>query len=160
MRKSRATFRVRVAQILLIAPLVLLLAGAGDQDARFNKLGHQMMCMCGCGQILLECNHVGCSYSDRMRNELTAALQRGDNDNLILQSFVQNYGATVLAAPIRGGFDAVAWITPIAVFVLATGLAVWVIRIWMRRPAMQGASVPRVRHLEYFREQARKETEL
>ena len=34
--------------------------------------------------------------------------------------FAAKYGATMLAAPIRGGFDNVAWITPYAVFLLAT----------------------------------------
>ena len=32
---------------------------------RFNKLGHSMMCTCGCGQVLLECNHVGASRPTR-----------------------------------------------------------------------------------------------
>ena len=63
--------KLRIAQLLLIALLAMLFLGA-DTDARFNKLGHQLMCMCGCNQILLECNHVGCTYSDRMRNELIA----------------------------------------------------------------------------------------
>ena len=58
------------------------------------------MCVCGCSQILLECNHVGCTYSDRMRDELMPlALDRGENDDLTLQDFVQKYGPTVLAAP-------------------------------------------------------------
>ena len=110
----------RIAQLVLLAAVALLFLGA-DVDARFNKLGHQMMCMCGCNQVLLECNHVGCAYSDRMRNELTAGLERGDSDSLILQSFVQKYGNTVLAAPTTSGFNIVAWIMPFAVFALAYG---------------------------------------
>ena len=109
-----------MAQVALLAVIAVLFLGA-DTDARFNKLGHQMMCMCGCNQILLECNHVGCTYSDRMRNELTAGLERGDSDSLVLQSFVQKYGNTVLAAPTSSGFNVVAWITPFAIFILACG---------------------------------------
>ena len=107
--------KLHIAQLALIAVMAITLMGA-DVDARFNKLGHQMMCMCGCNQVLLECNHVGCAYSERMRNELTAGLERGDNDSLILQSFVQKYGNTVLAAPTNSGFNIVAWITPFAPF--------------------------------------------
>jgi len=44
---------------------------------------------CGCGQVLLECNHVGCQSSTKMRDQLQAALDKGDNDDLILQGFVQ-----------------------------------------------------------------------
>ena len=81
--------RTRILQALLVMVAVFALLGA-DQDARFKDLGHRMMCTCGCGQILLECNHVGCQSSDKMRTELIAALDRGDNDDLILQGFVQN----------------------------------------------------------------------
>ena len=47
-----------------------------------------------------------------MRNELIASLDRGDNDDLILQGFVQNYGPTVIAAPTASGFNYVAWVMP------------------------------------------------
>ena len=68
---------------------VLLLMGAGDDSARVDRLGHQIMCVCGCNQILLECNHVGCSYSSRMRGELVAAVESGDSDGAVLNTFIQ-----------------------------------------------------------------------
>jgi cytochrome c-type biogenesis protein CcmH/NrfF len=150
----------RVAQIALLAIVAVLFLGA-DTDARFNKLGHQLMCMCGCNQILLECNHVGCTYSDRMRNELTAGLERGDSDSLVLQSFVQKYGNTVLAAPTSSGFNIVAWITPFAVFFAATGLAVWFVRAWKARTLAQPVAHPNLapEELDGLRKKARQETE-
>ena len=64
-----------------VSPLSFLLAtfllGAGDND-RYDNLGHAMICTCGCRQILLECNHVGCQVSDQMTRELRVALARGD----------------------------------------------------------------------------------
>ena len=150
----------RIAQLALIAVMAIAFLGT-DVDARFNKLGHQMMCMCGCNQVLLECNHVGCAYSDRMRNELTAGLERGDNDSLILQSFVQKYGNTVLAAPTNSGFNIVAWITPFAVFGLATAIAVWLVRMWKARPVAQTVATPNLaaEELDALRKRARQETE-
>src|SRR5271167_1968889 len=133
--------KFRIAQLALIVALAMLFLGA-DTDARFNKMGHGLMCMCGCNQVLLECNHVGCTYSDRMRNELTAALQRGDSDSLVLQSFVQKYGTVVRAAPTASGFDMVAWIMPFAVFFLATGLTVWLVRLWKARAVAQPVAHP------------------
>ena len=87
--RSRALpgFRVRSLAILILLSYFLL--AAGDDNARFKSLGHRLMCMCGCNQVLLECNHVGCTYSDRMRDELSTALTRGDSDDLVLQAFVQ-----------------------------------------------------------------------
>ena len=128
--------KLRIAQLVLHRAAAMLFLGA-DTDARFNKLGHQLMCMCGCNQVLLECNHVGCTYSDRMRNELTAGLERGDSDSLVLQSFVQKYGNTVLAAPTASGFNIVAWIMPFAVFCGGHGLAVWLVRLWKSRAVAQ-----------------------
>ena len=121
-----------------------------------------MMCMCGCNQVLLECNHVGCTYSDGMRNELTAGLQRGDSNNLIEQAFVQKYGATVLAAPTTTGFNRVAWIMPFLIFTLAMGAVIVVVRTWkMRAPLLVGpAPGVSVEELSDLRARARKETEL
>ncbi len=138
-------------------------AGAGDPATRFSELGHQLMCICGCGQILLECNHVGCPDSDGMRNELMAAVTRGDSDSLVEQAFVQKYGPTVLAAPTTAGFDRTAWIMPIVALFLGFGIVILVVRAWKNRPAPAlagGVRPARGAELEKFREQARKETEL
>ena len=150
----------RVLQVTLIAAMAICFLGA-DTDARFTKLGHQLMCMCGCNQILLECTHVGCSYSERMRNELTSGLERGDSDSLVLQSFVQKYGNTVLAAPTSTGFNVVAWITPFLVFGLATAMAVWLVKMWRSRPVAQPVARPSMGsgELDALRKRAREETE-
>jgi cytochrome c-type biogenesis protein CcmH len=101
--------------------------------ARFKNLGHKLMCVCGCSQILLECNHVGCTYSDRMRGELIAGLDRGENDDLTLQAFVQKYGPTVLAAPTATGFNRVAWIMPFLALVLGLLTTIFIVTAWKGR---------------------------
>jgi cytochrome c-type biogenesis protein CcmH len=148
--------------VLLTVSLTVMLGAGGDQ-ARFNDLGHKMICMCGCNQILLECNHVGCTLSDKMREQLVAGFNRGDSDDLIQQSFVQEYGLTVLAAPVNTGFGRVAWITPFLVLIAALGSAVLVIRKWRLRPAKvedRRTSMLTPQELRDYREQARRETEL
>ena len=150
-------------QIGFLFVAVTVLLGAGDQSSRFNDLGHRLMCACGCSQILLECNHVGCSYSDRMRGELTAALDRGDADDLVLQSFVQKYGPTVLAAPTKTGFNRIAWIMPYLALLVGLFGVSYVVRIWKSRPLVLPADSPQPVHgaeLDHFRDVARKETEL
>jgi cytochrome c-type biogenesis protein CcmH len=155
--------RLRVVQGALLCIAVVIFAGAGDPASRFNELGHGLMCVCGCNQILLECNHVGCPDSDGMRNELMAAVERGDSDSLVQQAFVQKYGPTVLAAPTTAGFDRAAWIMPAVALVLGFGLVVLVVRTWKNRPEpaiADGLRPVRGAELERFREQAGKETEL
>ncbi len=152
--------KLRIAQVALIALLAMVFMGA-DSDARFNKMGHQLMCMCSCNQVLLECNHVGCTFSSRMRDELTAGIARGDNDSLVLQSFVQKYGNVVLAAPTTTGFNRIAWIMPFAVFVLAIVMTVWLVRLWRSRAVAQPVPRPNLdgEQLDELRKRARKETE-
>jgi len=153
----------KAAQALILSAAVFVLLGAGDPATRFSELGHQLMCICGCNQILLECNHVGCPASDGMRNELMASLTRGDSDSLVEQGFVQKYGPTVLAAPTTRGFDRAAYIMPFAALILGFGLIVLVIRAWKNRPApalADGLRPVRGAELEQFRDQARKETDL
>jgi cytochrome c-type biogenesis protein CcmH/NrfF len=133
----RLGFR-RWVQAGVVCLLAVVMLGA-DPSSRFNRVGHQMMCVCGCGQVLLECNHVGCPDSDRMIGELRGQISSGGTDTSILNWFTAKYGATVLAAPIRGGFDNVAWITPMAVFLFATLGVGFLIRMWKLR---SGAHVP------------------
>jgi cytochrome c-type biogenesis protein CcmH len=128
---SRDGIIARAFQGGVLCVAMVLMMGAGE--SRLDRLGHQMMCICGCSEILLECNHVGCPDSARMIGELKDQLAAGGSDKAILGWFAAKYGGVVLASPIRGGFDDVAWIMPIAVFSLATigtGIVVW---LWRRR---------------------------
>ena len=129
-----------LAAVCLLAA-VMLGAGGGDSSVRYGRIGHNLMCVCSCGQVLLECNHVGCPDSARMIGELQDQLA-GPNgagaDSLILNWFVAKYGATVLAAPIRGGFDIVAWIIPFALFLLAIVGTAFVVTLWSRRSGGPG----------------------
>jgi cytochrome c-type biogenesis protein CcmH len=158
---SRRLFK-RGLQLGVLSLAIMLFMGAGDEVARFNDLGHRMMCVCGCSQILLECNHVGCSYSDHMRGELMAGLDRGDNDDLILQAFVQKYGTTVIAAPGAKGFNRIAWVMPFLALALGIMATVLIVRAWRNRPAAAPSGVRPVTgpELDLFRSQARKDTEL
>jgi cytochrome c-type biogenesis protein CcmH len=127
---------ILTAQIafLLIASLTML--GAGDPATRYDKLGHKMMCICGCNEILLECNHVGCTDSTRMTTELRSHLDAGLSDSAILSWFADKYGNIALAAPMRGNlFDKVAWIAPFAVLFIGLIAIILLLILWRRRHA-------------------------
>jgi hypothetical protein len=173
----------RVLQLIGLSLLIVLFVGA-DTNQRFDKLGHRMMCQCGCNQVLLECNHVGCTTSEQMRKELGAALagtqlpgvpqgpagpqSRGTggatpgSDDSILQSFVAKYGPVVLAAPTTRGFDRVAWIVPYLTLALGLGLVSLVVKKWKTRQQPRAAAVAALTSDQFdeFRQRARQETEL
>ncbi len=100
------------------------------------------MCVCGCNQILTACNHVGCTYSHTMLKELDLRTARGDSDDVILQSFVQEYGPTVLVDPPKKGFTGLVWILPILVPLLALYLVGELVRRWRERARLVPAGTP------------------
>jgi cytochrome c-type biogenesis protein CcmH/NrfF len=131
-----AKFR-RFATLAALAAAVILSTGMlqGQSSDRAKQLGNKMICMCNCGQILTQCNHVGCKTSLAMLKKLDARVTSGDSDDLILQGFVQEYGERVLAEPSTHGFNSLAWAIPGIAFALGLALVVLVIRHW-RRPAI------------------------
>ena len=158
----RSFLSSRWMKAALACCLMIVMMGAVDPGHRFNKLGHEMICTCSCGQILLECNHVGCPVSEPMIGELRTEMAAGGTDTSILNWFAAKYGAIVLAAPIRGGFDNVAWIAPMLVFFLATiGTAV-IVRVWKLRSVpstVSGTPQPGNASADALRERIRRETE-
>jgi cytochrome c-type biogenesis protein CcmH len=131
--------------VLLAAALVLSAVPGGaeipGQSQRAQKIGKRMMCMCGCNQILVECNHVGCTTSTAMLKELDERIARNEPDDLLIQSFVQQYGEKVLAQPPAKNFGLVAWIMPF--FMLLLGfLAIRVLLLRWRHQTPAIAGVP------------------
>ena len=140
---SRLLKRGFSCAIVCLLAVAMLGAGGDSSASRYGRVGHNLMCVCGCGQVLLECNHVGCPDSARMIGELQDEIN-GPNgtgaDSLILNWFVAKYGATVLAAPLRGGFDIVAWIVPLSLFVLATLGTGFLVKMWAGRRRLAGGA--------------------
>jgi cytochrome c-type biogenesis protein CcmH len=151
---------VRLGALLLAVCLVGALGtGAADNGARFDDIGHKLMCTCGCGQVLLQCNHLGCPSLARESDELHADLAHGDSDNAILIAFQNEYGPTVLAAPMLTKFNMIAWIMPPLLLGLGILGTVVLVRRWRQRAA---AMPPVVRGAEFhaMREKIRRETQL
>jgi len=127
-----------------------------QQTERAKRLGTKLMCVCGCNQILTACNHVGCTYSHTMLQELDERIARGDSDDLILQSFVQEYGRTVLVDPPKTGFTGLVWVIPILAPLMALYLVGELARRWRQRALLSPAGGPQLSSelLERARRQA------
>ena len=153
----RFTFWKRTLQAGTLAIAVCFSLGASDAGARYDKLNHQMMCSCGCGQVLGECNHVGWPDSPVQLAELRTAINTGMTDQQVLDSFAAKYGNTVLAAPRTHGFDLVAWIAPFAVLAAALLGTVLLVRHWSvgKKELAQPASTP---EMDAIHDRIRRET--
>ena len=124
---------VRVSQLALLCILIAVTAGATDSSARFNKDSHELMCGCGCNQLLGECNHVGCPSSPGMLAELSAAIASGDSDDAIFHQFQEEYGPVILASPMFTRFNHFAWIMPPLVLFLGIAVVLLIVRNWKLR---------------------------
>jgi len=151
----------RAARLLLLPCFVVLLMGADNQEARYQNIGGKIMCSCGCAQMLLKCNHVGCPNSDQMQRELRAGVMRTSNDEEVLNWFRTNWGVTAVVEPSTHGFELLAWILPAAGLGLGLLLVLFLIRSWKLRPApVATADLNLAPDLEALRVRARQETEL
>jgi cytochrome c-type biogenesis protein CcmH/NrfF len=149
----------RFAILPLVVVVSVLTLGSADTEARYQDLGHKLMCICGCSQILIECNHVGCPDSDRMLGELRAAIDQGGTNNAVLVAFQDKYGPTVLAAPLLTRFNIVAWVVPPALLLLGLAGTFMLVKKWRLR----AATMPVVEDdpvSKELRERIRKETEV
>jgi cytochrome c-type biogenesis protein CcmH/NrfF len=150
---------VRISQLALVCILVAVTAGATDATARFEKDSHEMMCGCGCNQLLGECNHVGCPASPGMLSELSASIAKGESDDQIFHQFQDEYGPVVLASPMFTRFNKVAWIVPPVVLFLGIGCVFLVVRNWKMRTVPMPAT-PDTPGFAASRDRIRRETQL
>lgn len=163
MTKARSLAAVAVLLAMAIVPLMIPPVGAQQSD-RAKQIGGKFMCMCGCNQVLTQCNHVGCQTSAAMLKELDQAVARGETEEAMTQAFVQEYGTKVYAEPPKSGFSLVAWMMPSVYLLVGMVLVIFVISRWRKRPAHQVAAAgdaPGIsaEQLERARAQAARETE-
>jgi cytochrome c-type biogenesis protein CcmH/NrfF len=151
----------RAARLLILPLMAVLLMGADNQEARYQKLGSKIMCTCGCAEMLLQCNHVGCPNSDRMTHQLRANVQTMSNDEQVLDWFRDTWGVLAVVEPRTHGFELLAWILPAAGLGLGLLLVIILIRNWRLRPVPIAVGDRNLDpQLEILRARARKETEL
>jgi cytochrome c-type biogenesis protein CcmH/NrfF len=115
-------------------PLVVSPLTAQQQVDRAHQIGGKFMCMCGCSQVLTQCNHVGCTTSTAMLKQVYQAVTRGDSEDAITQAFVQEFGTKVYAEPPHSGFSLVAWSMPAVYLAVGLVLVLFVISRWRKRP--------------------------
>jgi len=165
---NAAPFRAKlcrlIAPLLALVLLAVLPLLAQQQADRVKEIGGKFQCMCGCNQVLTQCNHVGCTVSTSMLKELGTMVNRGDSEDKITQTFVQEFGTTVYAEPPKSGFSLVAWLMPVFYFLVGAAIVVFFIMKWRKQAPAPAAVAPAGVHIspeayERARSQANRDTE-
>ena len=112
-------------------------AGATPAPQGLDYVTGKIICDCGCSNLTVkDCT---CGRADQVRAEVTGRLERGETPERILESYVEEYGEQILAAPTRTGFNLVGWLFPFAAILLAGLTLVIFLRRWSR-PAPAGTA--------------------
>ena len=174
-RRLRRAALAGAASLVCFAGIVPLFPALGDtqQPDHVHRLGMKVRCMCGgCNDSAGTCYHVGgafsgpCETAQAMLRTIEQRIAKGDSDDLIVQSFVQEMGQGVLVEPPHTGFGGLAWWIPVLAFVAGLAVVLAVISRWRKRlppePALATAGGPRTLSpevLERARAQAARDTE-
>lgn len=137
---------------MAVSLLPLAPTWAQQTSDRTRTIGKKLKCMCrGCQDTAATCYHTGAAFSGPcdtakgMLKTIDEHLAKGESDDLILQSFVQQYGQEVYIEPPHSGIGSLAWAMPTIYLLLGTGLVIFVISRWRKRmPPAAPASGPSV----------------
>lgn len=101
-------------------------------EAAFRRVSSRLLCQCGCGYMVLSCNHLECPSATYIRKTIRTALAEGKTEEAAFQMIVDQYGPKVLPEPPRKGFAWMAWIMPFAGLLLGGGAVAFVLYRWKK----------------------------
>lgn len=142
--------------------LVMLLAlpALSDDAPKMEDVAGKLACYCGtCPHLVV--SKCGCSTADQIKADVLKMIKGGMTEQQILDSYVAQYGQTVLAAPTRSGFNLTAWLVPFLAFAFG-GLMLFRFLKRQQSPAPVGPSTPAEtpQDDDFYRELMRKELEM
>jgi cytochrome c-type biogenesis protein CcmH len=107
-----------------------------------DALERQIHCQCGCTLDVFTCRTTdfSCQVSPAMHRDVMALVEGGYGAQEIIDAFVNTYGERALMAPVKSGFNLLAWITPGIALVVGAGLLTAMIRRLGRRAERSAAS--------------------
>jgi cytochrome c-type biogenesis protein CcmH len=134
MRLAGAIRRIVLLALLLMATAIpIAQAQAAPARASLPAIERQVMCV----TCKIPLNVAQSPQADRERAFIQGLIDRGEDEAAIKHALVGQYGPTVLALPSDNGFDATAYLVPLAAFLaLLAALAVLLPR-WRRRARAQ-----------------------
>lgn len=140
--------------LLLALSSIPLTAG---QSAKINKLENKLMAPCCYTQTIHDHNS---QEAEQMREEVTSMVVAGKSEEEIIRYYKAKYGETILVVP-DGMAGKLTYLIPVGVFVLSSGLLIFVIRRSIRSKAVAMETIPSFRsdaEWETIRSKIRAET--
>lgn len=145
----------------LMALLFLALPALSDNNPKMEDVAGKLACYCGtCPHLVV--TKCGCGTADQIKKDVQKMIDQGMTEKQIIDSYVAQYGQTVLAAPTGSGFNLTAWLAPFLAFAFGGVILVKFLKRQQSSPPPTGEepkpSEPAADD-EKYREMLRKEME-
>jgi cytochrome c-type biogenesis protein CcmH len=133
-------------KLVLLSVLALLVgsaSAAAAPRASLPQIERQVMCV----TCKIPLNVAQSPQADRERAFIQSLIDRGEDEAAIKHALVGQYGPTVLALPSDHGFDAAAYLVPLAACLVLVAALIVLLPRWRRRARAQadvGASAPAI----------------
>jgi cytochrome c-type biogenesis protein CcmH len=139
--KQRRSLLLVLALAALVGSAWLAILFATPQqptlDQRVYNVAAQLKCPVCQNESVADSS---AAIAQQMRQVIRQDLQKGMSEQQILQYFAAHYGNTILLTPPQQGFNLLAWLMPVAIFLLGLGLVSYVIRDWRIQGRLQLAT--------------------
>lgn len=140
MKQRRSLLLVLALAALVGAAWLAILFATPQQptlDQRVYNVAAQLKCPVCQNESVADSS---AAIAQQMRQVIRQDLQKGMSEQQILQYFAAHYGNTILLTPPQQGFNLLAWLMPVAIFLLGLGLVSYVIRDWRIQGRLQLAT--------------------
>ena len=141
---------------LVLVAVALLAVGAsrdcGPQTAqdRIDAVSRRLACPTCDGESVFESR---ASASENIRREIARQVSAGQlSDDEIVAELEERFGAAVLLVPKSSGLDALIWVLPVAVVVVAVAGLVVAFRRWREQLSLSATDADRALVAEALRE--------
>ncbi len=98
-----------------------------------GNISKELVCQCGCGMVLDNCDHAQCASRERMTASIEEQLAQGKSKGEIIGLFIEQYGEQVRAVPSKSGFNLIVWVVPFVALAAGGVVVSLVIRTWGRK---------------------------
>ncbi len=125
-RHAGALLALLVALLVAAAPALAI--DPAERGEAFNRIEKKTMCI----ECNVPLNIAEAAQADATRAQIRLLLDRGLSEEQVLDRLVEDYGANILASPRAKGFNALAYLVPVAALAALLALGGFLLPRWRR----------------------------
>lgn len=105
--------------LVILSSLSLAFSTASYARDPVADVTKELICSCGCGKVTYDCY---CDTATQWKADIALDIAAGKTQKQIIASYVEIYGAGVLATPKKSGLELSIWTLPVIAAVFGTAV--------------------------------------